>query len=169
MCTVQRIICAVTNTHHKREPTLAARFFVTAARFLRDTMPRNSPGDLNEARGIGGGCRVSFSNDTLISLGWEISRSGKSFRWVSPDGQTFWSSKAVEVFLDRPQDPPRDPNNQLAVETSSESESDPDYHPVTSDDAFSSPEKLSRSETPISPFEVHKRYEYIYMSLVVRS
>ena len=66
MCTVQRKICAVTTMHHKRETHAHSEisswqqwdFFVTVCQ-------GDSPGELNEAHGIGGGSLVSILKDAL--------------------------------------------------------------------------------------------------------
>ena len=66
MCTVQRKICAVTTMHHKRETHAHSEisswqqwdFFVTVCQ-------GDSPGELNEAHGIGGGSHVSILKDAL--------------------------------------------------------------------------------------------------------
>ena len=110
-------------------------------------MPRKDGRDLNEARGTGFGSRTALSREDLVDSGWQITSSGKGYRWKSPEGRVFWSSKAVAEYLE-----------SRTEEISAESDSDVDYVPASSEDALNSPEKrpASHSEVPI-PNSVHKR------------
>ena len=111
------------------------------------------PGESNlESRG--NSC-VAVSSEELIELGWNVTKLSKGFRYLSPNGKLFWSSKEVAKFLAKERTSAEvcveaegaSSNNQLPIPTgtSSESESDSDFRPsqepAASDDAFSSPEK----------------------------
>ncbi|KXJ07889.1 hypothetical protein AC249_AIPGENE25248 [Exaiptasia diaphana] len=86
--------------------------------------------DAHSSRGVGTGSRIDISNEKLIERGWRIEKASKSFKWISPEGHKFYSSKAVGEFLRRNTD----------TEMFSE-ESDADYLPSSDTDCFSSPEK----------------------------
>ena len=87
----------------------------------------SSRGDVKQAnitRGTGVASRLPFSNERLKDLGWQIENRGKGFKWINTMGKSFYSSKAVQDFLDK--------DNGDA--------SDSEYEPTT-DDCLSSPEK----------------------------
>ena len=107
-------------------------------------------GEIN--RKMGEGTRVAVSNEELVASGWEVTKLSKGFRYVSPDGKLFWSSKEVAKFVTTSKTSAEmfegagsdKTVKRLPLPPSSESESDSDFHPsevATSDDAFSSPEK----------------------------
>ena len=89
-------------------------------------------------RGAGSASRLSFSNDELCQRGWKIEKYGKGFKWITNEGQTFYSSREVQSYLEKEV-------MQLS------DDSDADYRPsASSDDCFSSPEKLHFPSTSYS-------------------
>ena len=77
---------------------------------------------LNFARGAGKYSRTAVSHESLIETGWKISHSGKSYRYESPEGKVFWSSKAVEQHLDAG----KSNQNEAEKRSAEEDNSDPD-------------------------------------------
>ena len=52
-------------------------------------------------RGAGSASRLSFSNDELCQRGWKIEKYGKGFKWITNEGQTFYSSREVQSYLEK--------------------------------------------------------------------
>lgn len=100
-------------------------------------MHRGDPFKGHNLRGLGSTSRLPFSNEELIQYGWTVEESGKGYKWTEPHGKVFYSSKAVDQYMQ-----------------ASDSEYEPEF---TSDECFSSPEKNYNVPLPYSSYRLRTK------------